>query len=81
MTHPRRCPSQGLFEKAEGMLQVEAPHISSRGSRRLSPRGSRSTSTNTSVPTTMGKGPRLPRLSCARTFGCKFVQARTRTAP
>src|SRR5215217_4973800 len=29
MTHSRRCPSQGLFEKAEGMLQVEAPHISS----------------------------------------------------
>src|SRR5215208_7228091 len=29
MTHPRRCPSQSLFEKAEGMLQVEAPHISS----------------------------------------------------
>src|SRR5215203_2115220 len=52
---------------------------STRGSRRLSPRGSRSTSTNTSVPTTMGKGPRLPRLSCARTFGCKFVQARTRS--
>jgi hypothetical protein len=30
------------------------------GSRRLSPQGSRSTSTRMSVPTTMGSGPRLP---------------------
>src|SRR3954469_7784252 len=29
MTHPRGGPSQSLFEKAEGMLQVEASDVSS----------------------------------------------------
>src|SRR5215212_7747999 len=52
---------------------------STRGLRRLSPRGSRSTSTSTSVPTTMGRGPRLPLPWCAQTFGCIFAQARTLT--
>src|SRR5918995_1096298 len=50
-----------------------------RGLRRLSPRGSRSTSTSTSVPTTIGRGPRLPRPLCAQTFGCILAQARSQT--
>ncbi len=51
------------------------------GLRRLSPRGSRSTSTRTSVPTTMGRGLRLPRPSWFWTFGCSPAHARTRTDP
>jgi hypothetical protein len=51
------------------------------GFRRLSPRGRRSTSTRTSVPTTMGRGPRLPRPSWFWTFGCSSAHARTRTDP
>ena len=51
------------------------------GSRRRSPRGNLSTSTRMSVPTTMGKGPRLPRPSWFWTFGCSSAQARMRTNP
>jgi hypothetical protein len=54
---------------------------STRGLRHLSPRGSRSTSTSTSVPTTMGRGTRLPLPSWAQTFGCIFAHACTLTAP
>ena len=52
-----------------------------RGSRLLSPRGRRSTSTRMSVPTTMGRGLRLPRPSWFRTLGCSSAHARTRTDP
>ena len=74
------------------MLQeVEAPGVGApdklqiqRGPLRTVPpshrtRGSRSTST--SVPHAIGKGSRLPRPSCARTFGCTFAQARTVSLP
>jgi hypothetical protein len=52
-----------------------------RGLRRISPRGGLSTSASASVPTTIGRGPRLPRASCAQTFGCSLEKARTLTAP
>ena len=102
VAHPRRRPSHALLEEAEGVLQIETPHIrapdevqirrrplwlpchhshKTRGFRRLSPRGRRSTSTRTSVPTTMGGGPRLPRPSWFWTFGCSSAHARTRTDP
>jgi hypothetical protein len=102
ITHPRCGPPQSLFEEAEGVLQVEAPHVrapeeievrrrplrpvppqpqETLGSRRLSPRGSRSTSTSTSVPTAMGRGPRVPLPAWFWTFGCIFAHARTRTDP
>jgi hypothetical protein len=55
------------------------------GLRRLSPRGRRSTSTKMSVPTTMGRGPLLPRPSWFRTLGCNseptLVRARIRNRP
>src|SRR5215207_3229017 len=51
------------------------------GSRRLSPRGRRSTSTRMSVPTTMGRGPRVPFAAWLWTFGCISAHARTRTDP
>src|SRR5215203_3769761 len=35
--------------------------------------------TRMSVPTTIGKGPRLPRPSFLWTLGCSFSHARTRT--
>ena len=59
------------------------PHHShkTRGSRRPSPRGRRSTSTRMSVPTTMGRGPRLPRPPRFWTFGRILAHARTRTFP
>jgi hypothetical protein len=51
------------------------------GSLLLSPRGRRSTSTRMSVPTTMGRGPRVPFPARLLTFGCISAYARTRTNP
>lgn len=44
-------------------------------------RGRRLTSTRTSVPGTIGAGPRVPRPACRCTFGCNPAHARTRTVP
>ncbi len=74
------APDQAQVRRVLGRRPCHHNH-KTRGSRRLCARGSRSTSTSTSVPRTIGVGPRLPRLAWARTFGCKFAQARTRTAP
>ena len=53
-----------------------------RGSRLLSPRGRRSTSTRMSVPTTMGRGPRVPFPAWLWTFGStRSCPPRRRRAP
>src|SRR5215204_4057155 len=78
------APDVGAPEEIELRRRPSCPcHQSHKtlGSRRLSPRGRRSTSTRIGVPTTMGRGPRLPFAAWLQTLGCSSAHTLTRTDP
>ena len=102
MTNPRGGPPHTLLEEAQGVLQVEAPHVGAPQEievrrcplwpmppqpqdPRLAPPFAAGQPLDLdqgmSVPTTMGRGPRVPRPSWFWTFGCSSAHARRRTAP